>query len=75
MADIFSETKHFLCLKGKDPLSDEVQVGTKGIDLWTGYLKRYPNNPRLANGMWELMKWRHTRELNCWLLITSVFLF
>ncbi len=56
-ADIFSEAKRFM-LEGKDPLSDEVQVlAQKGIDLWTELSKKqYPNNPELANRMWELMK-------------------
>lgn len=56
-ADIFTEAKRFM-LEGKDPLSDEVQLlAQKGIDLWAELSrKQYPNNPELANKMWELMK-------------------
>ncbi len=45
-------------LEGKDPLSDEMQeLAQKGIDLWAELSKKqYPNNPELANKMWELMK-------------------
>lgn len=56
-ADIFAEAKRFM-LEGKDPLSDDVQVlAQKGVDLWIELSKKqYPNNPELANKMWELMK-------------------
>ncbi len=43
---------------GKDPHSPEVQLlAQKWIDLWIEMSqKQYPDNPELANKMWELMK-------------------
>ncbi len=56
-AKLFADAKRFM-LEGKDPLSDEMQeLAQKGIDLWVELSqKQYPNNPELANKMWELMK-------------------
>lgn len=56
-AKLFAEAKRCM-LEGKDPLSDEMQIlAQKGIDLWIELSqKQYPNNPELANKMWELMK-------------------
>ncbi|MBP9768421.1 MAG: MerR family transcriptional regulator [Pseudomonadota bacterium] len=55
--DLFTQSTIAL-RQNKDPYSPEVQIlAQKWIDLWTEMSeKQYPNNPELANKMWELMK-------------------
>lgn len=56
-AKLFEESTKAM-LQGKDVRSNEVQdLARRWIELWFKYSKeQYPNNPELANKMWDTMK-------------------
>lgn len=56
-AKLFEESTKAM-LQGKDVRSDEVQdLARRWIELWFKYSKdQYPDNPELANKMWDTMK-------------------
>lgn len=56
-AKLFQESTEKM-LQGKDVRSDEVQdLARRWIELWFKYSKeQYPDNPELANKMWDTMK-------------------